>query len=542
MSAKAIAAAAPTPAPAGASRARLAGICIVIATMVWVVFGQTLGFEFVNLDDNENIYENPVVAKGLSAANIGWAFTHTQVSRWVPLSTLAHMIDAQLYGLKPAGHHLTCVLLHTLGSVLLFLVLHDATRAAGRSALVAMLFAVHPLHVEAVAWVSTLQYTLSGVFFMLTLWAYLKFVRGPSPGRYVLLAVMFVCGLLAKEMLVTVPAVLLLLDFWPLNRWAAWSVKARGATPEAKSFGRLFLEKVPLFAFSAISCVVTLIALRSFRQPVDTYPWPVRIGNALVSYAAYVGQMFFPQGLAAWYPHPGGQLGMIEVLFSAIMVLGVTAGAYRLRRTQPYLLIGWLWYLGVLFPVIGLVQRGEQARCDRYTYLSQIGLYIMITWGATEIATRLRWPRRALVAGAGIVVVALMACSYVQAGYWRNSEALWKHALAHTSRNYVAHLNLAVGLAETNRLAEALPHFQQAVQLRPTSPEAQNNYGYALASMGRFADAVPYYQAALRLKPDFVNALLNLGDALTALGRANEARTYYAAAEKILGQPQGPAR
>jgi tetratricopeptide (TPR) repeat protein len=252
--------------------------------------------------------------------------------------------------------------------------------------------------------------------------------------------------------------------------------------------------------------------------------------------------MLFPQGLTPWYPHPGSQLGLTEVVFSAVVVLGLSAGAYRLRRTQPYLLIGWLWYLGMLFPVIGLVQRGEQARCDRYTYLSQIGLYIMIAWGVAELAARLRWPRRVVAIGASVVLIALMACAYVQAGYWRNSETLWKHTLAHTSRNYVAHLNLAVGLAESNRLPEALPHFQQALQIRPTSPEAQNNYGYALASTRRVIEALPYYQEALRLKPDFVNALLNLGDALTALGRANEARTYYAAAEKILGKPQGPGR
>ena len=512
----------------------------MLAALVAIVFGQTLGFPFVNLDDNENIYENPVVSKGLSAANIGWAFTHTQVSRWVPLSTLAHMLDAELYGLQAGGHHLTCVLLHLTATILLFVVLRGATGALWRSAFVAALFAIHPLHVEAVAWVSALQYALSGALFMLTLWAYFRYTRQPSVARYFLVAALFVLGLLAKEMLLTLPALLLVLDYWPLNRWPASGANS-GARPPTTAWG-LFREKLPLFLFSVVSAVVTLVALRSFRQDVVTYSWPVRIGNAFVSYAAYVGQMLFPQGLTPWYPHPGSGLVLAEVVLSALVVIGISVGAFMLRRTRPYLLAGWLWYLGLLVPVIGLVQRGEQARCDRYTYLSQIGLYIMIAWGVADLSARWRH-RRAILGFAGAaVVVILAACAWVQTSHWRSSEALWRHTLAHTTRNYVAHINLAVGLAENGRLPEALPHFKLAVDLRPTSPEAQNNYGYALASSGRVAEAVPFYQNAIRLKGDFVNAHLNLADALVALGRANEARAHYDAASRLMGRPVQPAR
>jgi tetratricopeptide (TPR) repeat protein len=272
-----------------------------------------------------------------------------------------------------------------------------------------------------------------------------------------------------------------------------------------------------------------------------TYSWPERIGNAFVSYAAYIGQMLFPHGLTPWYPHPGGDLVLAEVVLSALVVIGISVGAFMLRRTRPYLLAGWLWYLGMLVPVIGLVQRGEQARCDRYTYLSQIGLYIMIAWGVSDLTAR--WRHRRLIVGftGAAVIGVLTVCAFVQTSHWRSSETLWRHTLAHTTRNYVAHINLAVGLAEGGRLAEALPHFEAAVRIRPTSPEAQNNYGYALASSGRVGDAIPFYQNAVRLKADFVNAQLNLADALVAVGRTNEARPHYDAAARLTGRPVQPA-
>lgn len=525
-------------------RGAVLAVCGLIAVLVLVVFGQTFRHEFVNLDDNENVYENPVVSKGLSLENARWAFTHTQVSRWVPLSTLAHMLDCELYGLRAGGHHVTCVLLHTAAAIFLFLFLREATAAFWRSAFVATVFAVHPLHVEAVAWVSTLQYALSGMFFMLTLWAYVRYARRRSAAGYGLVAVLFALGLLAKEMLVTLPAVLLLLDYWPLNRVAtAGLADPTGSLRLPRSsILALVWEKIPLFVLSAISCAVTFVALRSFRQPVVTYSWGERIENALVSYITYIGQMSAPAGLTPWYPHPGNGLTLVEVAFAAVVLLAISAGAWAWRQTRPYVLMGWLWYVGMLVPVIGLIQRGEQARCDRYTYLSQIGLYIMIAWGVTDLCSRWRLPRAVLGAAAAVVVVILTIFAHQQASHWRNSEALWKHTLAHTTGNYVAHINLAVGLAESGRVQDALGHFEQALRIRPTSAEAQNNYGYALTVLGRLGEAVPFYQNALRLKPDFVNAHLNLADALVALGRPNEAQPHYATAARLTGTPSQAPR
>jgi protein O-mannosyl-transferase len=522
-----------------ANRGSILIVCLALAALILAVFGQTFRHEFVNLDDNENVYENPVVSKGLSVANTVWAFTHTQVSRWVPISTLAHMMDSELYGIRAGGHHLTCVLLHTATAIFLFLFLFEATAAFWRSAFVAAVFAIHPLHVEAVAWVSALQYALSGMFFMLTLWVYVRYARQPSTPRYFAVAGFFLLGLLSKEMLVTAPAVLMLLDYWPLRRWPGTASDGTStvAPAPARSLRQLLLEKAPLFGLSVVSSAITIIALRSFRQPVLTYTWPVRIGNAFVSYAAYIGQMLFPQGLTPWYPHPGNELSGAEVILSAVVVLVISGVVFALRHTRPYLIIGWLWYVGVLVPVIGLIQRGEQARCDRYTYLSQIGLYIMIAWGAGDLCSRWRLRRLFVGAAAAAVLVILAVCAHVQASHWRNSEALWKHTLAHTTRNYVAHSNLAVALAESGRLPDALGHFEQAVRIRPTSPEAQNNYGYALTNLGRRTEAIPFYQNALRLKPDFVNAHLNLADALVALGRPGDAKQYYDAAARLTGTP-----
>ncbi len=530
------------------SRWATLGVCLFLAGAIWAVFGQTIGHDFVSLDDDENVYENPVVAKGLSLRAIGWAFTHAQVSRWVPVSTLAHMVDAQLYGLWPGGHHLTSVLLHTATALLLFLLLRELTAALWRSAFVATLFAVHPLHVEAVAWVSALQYTLSGLFFILTIWAYLRYVRQPTRGRYGVMAVLFLLVLLSKEILMTLPCVLLLLDFWPLQRLPALTATGTPIAPAERwaTFWRLVVEKIPLFALSAVFILPTFLSRRSFLQPVETFSLPVRIGNAFVSYAVYLRQLFFPVELTPWYPHPGNNRPIWEVLLSLSVLLAISAWAYRSRQKRPYLLVGWLGYLGMLVPVIGFIQGGEQARCDRYTYLSQIGVYVMLAWTAAEVFAGWRHRRAFLAVAAAAVLFPLALCAHLQASYWRNSETLWIHTLASTTDNYVAHNNLATWLAQRKRLPEAIRHFEEALRLKPRSAEAQNNVGYALALLGRWPEAIGHYQQALRLKLDFVNARMNLGDALLALGKPDEAQAQYAEAARqhpeLFQQPAKPTR
>ncbi|MSU65765.1 MAG: tetratricopeptide repeat protein [Opitutus sp.] len=530
------------------SRWAALGVCLFLAGIIWTVFGQTIGHDFVSLDDDENVYENLVVAKGLSLRAIGWAFTHAQVSRWVPVSTLAHMVDAQLYGLWPGGHHLTSVLLHTATAILLFLLMRELTAALWRSAFAAALFAIHPLHVEAVAWVSALQYTLSGLFFVLTIWAYLRYVRQPTRGRYGVMLLLFLLVLLSKEILLTLPCVLLLLDFWPLNRIPTVNAKGAPLSPPERwaAFGRLVVEKIPLFALSAGFVLTTFLSRRSFLQPVETFSLPVRIGNAFVSYAVYLRQMLFPSELTPWYPHPGRNLPVGQVLLSLAIVLAISAWAYASRQKRPYLLVGWLWYLGMLVPVIGFIQGGEQAHCDRYTYLSQIGLSIMLAWTAADIFAGWRYRRAFLATAAVAVLLPLVLCAHRQASYWRNSETLWVHTLASTTDNYVAHNNLATWLAQRKRMPEAVGHFQKALRIKPSSAEAQNNVGYALALLGRWPEAIGHYQQALRLKGDFINARMNLGDALLALGKSAEAQAQYDEAARqhpeLFKQPAKPAR
>ena len=349
-------------------------VCIGLVAITWAVFGQTLAHDFVNFDDHVYVYENPQVVRGLSTEGIVAAFTHTHALNWHPLTTLSHMLDCQLYGLKAGGHHLTNVILHTVSVLLLFLMLKQITDAFWQSAFVAALFAIHPLHVESVAWIAERKDVLSAVFFVLTLAAYARYAQAPSTPRYLLVALLFACGLMSKPMLVTLPFVLLLLDYWPLGRLEAQKSEA------GSRLRRLITEKIPLFALSICSCIVTLFTQRQGPNAIDQLPFLWRVNNTFVSYVTYIWQMLWPVRLAVFYPHPNDRLPLLEVTVAIAFLVGVSLLVIYLRRTKPYLVTGWFWYLGMLVPVIGLVQVGEQAHADRYTYLPQIGLYIMIAW------------------------------------------------------------------------------------------------------------------------------------------------------------------
>src|SRR5438445_11192750 len=350
------------------------GVCIFLVAITWLVFGQTVRHDFVNYDDNEYVYANPNITPGLTIHGVVHAFSGKHSANWHPLTTLSHMLDCQLLGLRGGGHHLTNVVLHTIAVVLLFLVLKQMTGAIWQSAFVAALFAIHPLRVESVAWISERKDVLSAVFFMLTLGAYARYARFPSFGRYLTMSILFALGLMSKPMLVTVPLVLLLLDYWPLQRFGGRS-----------SIKRLALEKIPLLTLSAAAGVATLLLQRSSLAVVEQLPLVSRIGNGLVSCVIYVKQMIWPVGLAVFYPHPGDQLPVWEIGLAIVPLIIVSAVAIALRRKSPYLITGWFWYLVMLLPVIGLIQVGSQAHADRYTYLPQIGLYLLLAWAITDI-------------------------------------------------------------------------------------------------------------------------------------------------------------
>jgi hypothetical protein len=472
------------------------GICIFLLGAVWLVFGQTLGHGFVNYDDDRYVYANPQVIQGLSLKGIEWAFTHSVMANWHPLTVISHMLDCQLYGLHAGGHHLTNILLHAATAILLFLVLREMTGALWRSAFVAAVFAVHPLRVESVAWVAERKDVLSGLFFMLTLGAYVRYVhKPPSVGRYLTVMFVFALGLMCKPMLVTVPFVLLLLDYWPLNRFGA-------VANRLSVVWKLIIEKIPLVALSVAVGIVTLLV----QQHDTAVTVSERINNALVSYAAYCGQMFYPVRLAVLYPYPANGLPMGEVIPALLLLIAVSAGAFYWRQKRPYFLVGWLWYLGMLVPVIGLaLQVGAQSRADRYTYLPQIGLYLLLTWTVVELTARWRSRRWILGGGAVIVLAVLIVCARTQTSYWRDSKSLWEHTLACTSDNSLACNNLAwllatLGPAEGGNPARAVVLAQRACELTGNNDaNSLDTLAVAYAAAGRFNDAMAATQTAMTL-------------------------------------------
>jgi tetratricopeptide (TPR) repeat protein len=510
-------------------------VCILLALVVWAVFGQTRHFEFVNFDDGRLIYENAAIIHGLSWDGVIKAFTHINADEWWPLTTLSHMLDCQLYGLEPGGHHLTNVLLHAATAILLFLVFRNLTGAFWPSAFVAAVFAVHPLRVESVAWVTERKDVLSGLFFVLTLGAYARYVRRsevrsltsgldhlPSSNFYLLSLFFFALGLLSKTMLVTLPFVLLLLDYWPLRRVTSDGWRVTGII-----WRRLIIEKLPFLLLSAAACAATILAQKGTIQTGLDLGFSARIGNAVVSYASYLGQMVYPFGLAVFYPHPGNQLSGETVFWCLVILLLISGGVMRWQRVRPYLLVGWLWYLGMLVPVIGFLQVGIQARADRYTYLPQLGLYIMVAWGAVDLCRNWRWRRVVLPTAATLILTGLMFLAHVQTGYWRDSVSLWSHTLDCTSGNFLAHHTLGSALATQGKSDEAIPHYVAALRINPDYPDTHYNLGVALTRLGKRNEAVQHYERALQLKPDYAQAHNNLGLELAAQGKAAEARRHF---------------
>ena len=515
------------------------GLFLTVATLV--VFWQVHNHEFINYDDNLYITENDQVQKGLSRESVVWAFTTTHAANWHPLTWLSHMVDFQLYGLNPKGHHLTNVFFHLLNTLLLFFVLQRMTGSIWRSGFVAALFALHPLHVESVAWVAERKDVLSTLFWLLTIWAYNWYVERPRRTRYLLTLLTFALGLMAKPMLVTLPFVLLLLDYWPLERFRVeqtgsnTTATSRALKTQRSSFPLLLWEKTPFFALTAVSGVVTLFAQKSGGAlgAMDIYPVKIRIANTLVSYVSYIGKMIWPQNLAVFYPHPGQSLTVWQAAFAGLLLVVVSVVVIRARRRYPYLLVGWLWYVGTLVPVIGLVQVGMQAMADRYTYVPLIGLFIAIAWGAPDLLAKWRYRRAIITTSVGIVLSAMTICTWLQVQHWKSSITLFEHALQVTSKNHVAHNNLGNTLEQQGKIDEAIHHLSKALELKPDFAGAHNNLGNALAKQGNFNGAVAHFSKAIQLKPDFAGAHLNLGNALEQQDRVGEAIFHFARALQL---------
>jgi tetratricopeptide (TPR) repeat protein len=474
-----------------------------LAAGVFLVFGRLTTFGFINYDDEGYVTSNPFVQRGLSQASAAWAFTTFSCANWHPLTWLSLQLDHELLGLDAAGFHLTNVLLHAANTVLLFLVLRQITGAVSRSALVAALFAFHPLHVESVAWVSERKDVLSTFFGLLALWSYGCYALRPGLVRYLGVVLGLVLSLLAKPMLVTLPFVLLLLDYWPLQRLHTGSLTPPSTNTALVSLRRLLAEKVPLLLVVAASCVMTVWAQGSAGaiQSLDAKPFAMRTANAVVAYVAYLRQTIWPADLGLFYSYTKATWLQAQTILSALLLLGVSAACIVEARRRPYLPVGWFWYLGMLVPVIGLVQVGGQAHADRYTYVPLIGIFLLGVWGAGELAERWNVARVVRVAAAACVLLACVASTWVQAGYWRSSVAIWQHTLAVTGPSLTTCQSLGRALLRQGHEAAALPYLQKAVELAPQDEDAHYHLSQAYARLGRYTEAIAELSTAIRLNP-----------------------------------------
>jgi len=508
-------------------------LLLVMATLF--LYNPVTHFSFINYDDSRYVYENVHVRQGLTGATIRWAITSFDQANWHPLTWFSHALDCQLFHLNPAGHHFTSILLHALNGVLLFLLLARSTGKVGRSFFVALLFALHPMNVESVAWVAERKNVLSTFFFLLTLGAYVWYALNPGWRRYCAVAGLLACGLASKPMLVTTPFVLLLLDYWPLARFPNHSPVPSAVAAKQTSLSKLLLEKVPLLFMVAASSMITMRAQRAGGAfGLVDFPLLERVENAIYSYASYVWKAIWPARLALFYPH-SGSLSLWRVSLAAIFLAAVSYLVWKLR-SRGYLLVGWLWFLGTLVPVIGLVQVGDQAMADRYAYIPLIGIFVMAAWSAADAADSKKWPLAVQVIPAACIVLALSIVTHRQIGYWRDSVTVWTHTLQVTQHNNVAEDNLGEALVELGRPEEAYPLFLQAVRDNVRDPVARVNVGSYLYQNGHPAEAIQQYEQAVKLGAEpgiLALAYANLGTAYSGIGEYGRAQASYEQALRL---------
>jgi tetratricopeptide (TPR) repeat protein len=527
------------------------GILLVLATVA--LYYPVSGHPFVNYDDNVYVTDNEQVKSGLNWDTLQWAFTTTEAGNWHPLTWLSHTLDYQLFQADPAGHHNTNLLLHVLNALLLFWVLRQATGFIGRSWMVAALFALHPVNVESVAWISERKNLLSMLFFLLALGAYRWYVREPRTGRYAVVAGFFALGLMAKPQVITLPFVLLLWDYWPLRRMliagrrAAFdapddsSTRAKNRLDEdtlpQQSFSWLAAEKLPLLALCAASAFITMKAQQAagaMHTAKNTFPLSIRLGNAIVCYARYLGKAFWPSHLALIYPHPGTSLKTWEVLAALVLLLAITALVLRERRRR-YLLVGWFWFLGTMVPMIGLVQVGEQAMADRYAYLPFIGLFIMVCWGLEDWAEQRKVPIAVLAGASVVVLMALSVVAYRQLNYWGDNVVLWTHIIEVTPPNYIAQDDLGGAYLNSGQLEEAMKHFRAAAEIYPLDPFSNLNLAIYAQQHDDPQQAIARSNIVLTRSPSprlRSKAYTTMGLAYRALGNQEESQKCLQAAQR----------
>ncbi len=507
----------PAPGMGAVETRRTAWVALALVLVTGAVFGRTLGLPFVALDDPEYVTENPALRGGLGLATVRWALTTGQAANWHPLTWLSHALDVELFGLEPAGPHAVNLALHCASAALLYLLALRLTGSRWRSALLAALFSVHPLRVESVAWISERKDVLSMALWLATMLAWVRYVRGPSGRRLALAVGLYALGLMSKAMLVTLPFALLLLDLWPLRR----------VGPASRSGARardLLLEKWPFLALSAAVSAVTFLVQRGVGavRPLAAVPLAERLSNGALAIWAYVGRWLWPSGLAVFYPLPPRPPGLVPVAAAIAGVVLASALAWRWRARAPHLLVGWLWYLGTLVPVIGLVQVGHQAMADRYTYIPSIGLGLAAVWSLPEPRALGRRGPLALCAAAAGVLLALSVLTVRQLGFWRDDATLFGHALEVTGRNWLAEQVLGVDLERRGDLPGAIARYREALRDNPESPEALNDLGNALVTIGARDEGVAVLRRAVERWPEYVGALSNLGGALCEEGRLAE--------------------
>ena len=518
---------------------------LVLALGTAVCFWQVRGFDFITFDDTGYVFDNPHVTTGLNVNNITWAFTTGHCANWHPVTWLSLMLDCQLFGPQAGWIHLTNLLFHVANTLLLFFVFKKMTNSLWPSAFVAAVFAIHPMHVESVAWISERKDVLSTFFWLLTMSAYVAYFRRGGSFRYVLTLAIFACGLMTKPMLVTLPFVLLLLDYWPLNRFEIQKneisrLNSKRGRQVRKSGERItlakpILEKIPFFVLVIASSVITFFVQRSTGAVVDTtyISLQSRFANALVSYAIYIVKMFWPANSAIFYPFPKAGLPFWQAALSFLLLVVISLLVIRFGSKRKYLPVGWFWFVGTLVPVIGLVQVGVQAYADRYTYIPYIGLFIMIAWGISELVSK--WKYRKIIVGTFMfIVLAVLGIWTVRhVSYWKNSETIFSHALKVTKNNYVVHNCLGEYYLRQGELTRAIQECTKAININPYWSNAYINLGSALAKEGRYAEALEQFRQGVELNPDVAGAHYNLGKALGIQGRFDEALEHFREAIRL---------